>query len=137
MFRAPCEHGCARTLANIWAYGLGAVVLALQITTVYLGVLLNAFISHLYDVLQPAIQEKAHADRPSTRAGIIAGVGRPWALVWPARAAASYLSASEVGSSYPFDAVRRRRRGVEHAAPVSQASPRAAARLTRSVGRRG
>ena len=30
-----------------WAYGLGAVVLALQITTVYLGVLLNAFISHL------------------------------------------------------------------------------------------
>ena len=33
-----------------WAYGLGAVVLALQITTVYLGVLLNAFISHLYDV---------------------------------------------------------------------------------------
>ena len=69
-----------------WAYGLGAVVLALQITTVYLGVLLNAFISHLYDVLQSAIQEKAHADIDRFY-GVMwefFWLSVPWALVWPA-----------------------------------------------------
>ena len=69
-----------------WAYGLGTVVLALQITTVYLGVLLNAFISHLYDVLQSAIQEKAHADIDRFY-GVMwefFWLSVPWALVWPA-----------------------------------------------------